>query len=120
MTKGVALNLPGIASTRFGKYGRMDFLWTYFLWGEESRISNHSIKVGEAVNIRKFPNCDRNVIVSLDHPKKLLQSLCHLEHGAGDVHEAPSVVTGSWSLENKEVSMSVEALDAWMSQVQRN
>jgi hypothetical protein len=45
------------------------FFGRILLWGEESRISNHSIKVREAVHIRKRPYCNQNVTVSLDHPK---------------------------------------------------
>jgi hypothetical protein len=89
------------------------FFGSIFLWGDESRINNHSIKVGEAVHIRKPPNCNRNVTVSLDHPKNLLQSIFHLEHGSGSVHGTPFVVAGKRSLDNKEVAMEVEASDAW-------
>jgi hypothetical protein len=121
MIEGAALNSPSIASTRFGNYGRIaPSLDGFFLWGEESRISNRSIKVGGVVHIRERPNYNRNVTKLLDHPKNLLQNLCHLDHGAGGVHGAPSGVAGSRSLENKEVAMTVEASDAWMSQVQRN
>jgi hypothetical protein len=95
-------------------------LWKELLWGEESRISNHSIKVGEAVHVHERPDFNQNITVSLDRPKNLLQSLCHLEHGADDGHGAPSGDAGKGSLENKEVAMSVEVSDAWMPQVHRD
>jgi hypothetical protein len=43
MTKGVALNSPGISSTRFGKYGRMAPSFEGFLLGEESRINKQPL-----------------------------------------------------------------------------